>query len=606
LHYTAAVLFQDEQNDLERAIENLLLTSRADLLFADTFTRLLQLLTRTGREQERLALLEARVRAPHEPHLGAELHWERYKIYLAQNELEHAQRALDDSLEDDPESSRALGALAELHMRAGAYMDAAESWVRLTKVLQDRGEHSELGQVFLRLGALYQSELPDPERAEIALRHAIELLPDEPRTLSLLAELYARQGRHGSELQTLSALIESLPPSAARERVVIQHALLRDQLGEHEAASAALADALRLSPASLPLLRAQSTLLSRRGDAAGLSAHLIGGCEALRAAIDLNPAEVESWRGLHELLSQRGELEAAKLVAQAARALGLSDSGLPDELPHGLGSLALQSEVLARLSPQGALASVSTLLGQLGPVLEPFLPFEVEHHALPEEWTSELTPRLTQELKLGAPQLFRCEAPLCLPLSAAPFAVCVGDNWLDHASDAERQFGMLRAAVIAKLQLSLLVRSTPEQFGLVLNALWQAADPAHTAAVLDAVEQARMAEAIRSRLSEAEQQRALELIGALSQHEDKSPRRLVTAAYDYGSRVALCVTGDMGAAVNCLLRLRGLSPSGLTLEDKLELCRTEPALRGMLSFAISELYAEAERAARATSGTEAK
>jgi hypothetical protein len=58
----------------------------------------------------------------------------------------------------------------------------------------------------------------------------------------------------------------------------------------------------------------------------------------------------------------------------------------------------------------------------------------------------------------------------------------------------------------------------------------------------------------------------------------------------------------MWAAVNCLLRLRGLSPAGLILEDKLELCRTEPALRGMLSFAISELYAEAQRVARPTPG----
>jgi len=58
--------------------------------------------------------------------------------------------------------------------------------------------------------------------------------------------------------------------------------------------------------------------------------------------------------------------------------------------------------------------------------------------------------------------------------------------------------------------------------------------------------------------------------------------------------------------VNCLLRLRGLSPSGLTLEDKLELCRTEPALRGLLTFAVSELYADAQRAARAIEGSEAK
>ena len=595
LHYTAAVLFQDELNQPERAIDNLILTSRADLLFADTFTRLLSLLGRAGRDQERLALLEARLRGPHEPHLGAELNWERYLLYFERGDLEHAQRALAAALEDDPESSRALAAQAELQLLRGAPADAAESWVRLCSVLQERGERDELGAVYLRLGELYRQQLPDPERAEIALSRAVELLPDDPRALGALAELYAQEGRHQAQQVALTALLESLPPSPARERVVIQHALLRDQLGHHAEASQALADALRLSPASLPLLRAQGTLLERRGDADALAAHLQQGCDALRAAIDLNPADLESWRGLYELLDARGEREAARTVAQAARALGLDDADLPDELPRGLGRAALQPEVLERLAPQGALAALAQLLAELGPRLEPYLPLPVEHSQLAAEWTRELTPPLIAELGLGPLTLHRCEPPLCLPLSAAPLAVCVGGGWLDHASDAERLFGLLRAGAIAKAQLALLLRAAPERFGLLLRALWQAADPAHAGAVLDAAEQARVAEELGAKLSEAERARALGQIEALSLHEDPSPRRLAMAAYDYGSRVALCATGDVWAAVSCLLRLRGLAPNSLTLEDKLELCRTEPALRGLLSFAISELYAEVQR-----------
>ncbi|MET0391029.1 MAG: hypothetical protein ABW321_33970, partial [Polyangiales bacterium] len=194
--------------------------------------------------------------------------------------------------------------------------------------------------------------------------------------------------------------------------------------------------------------------------------------------------------------------------------------------------------------------------------------------------------------------LYTCDAGVCLPLSAAPLRLCVDKAWLWTATDAERVFGLTRAVAVAKFYLVLLARSAPSQLGLVLTALRQVADPAYTAAVGDAAEQARVAHELSQRIPETERARARNLFAELAEHDDMmTPRRLIAAAFDAGSRVALCVTGDVTAAFASLLRLRGRAPTELTQPEKLELCRAEPALRGLLAFAISETYSEVRREA---------
>jgi hypothetical protein len=78
-------------------------------------------------------------------------------------------------------------------------------------------------------------------------------------------------------------------------------------------------------------------------------------------------------------------------------------------------------------------------------------------------------------------------------------------------------------------------------------------------------------------------------------HDDLNPRRLAASAFDFGSRVALLISGDVRAALQALVRLRGRPLDELSGDERLELCRTDPALRALLSFAISEIYLDARR-----------
>jgi len=320
---------------------------------------------------------------------------------------------------------------------------------------------------------------------------------------------------------------------------------------------------------------------------------LLRGCNALRAAIETDPAELSHWRGLHELLCERGELDAARAIAHAACAVGHADAELPATVPAGLGAQAFSASLLGQVAPQGAVRAIAQLLRALTSQLDPQLPFEHAHEPILASAAREYAPSVTPALGLGELQLSRCVASLCLPLSAAPLHICVGRAWLDAASENERSFALLRAMAMAKLDLQLLVRCAPDRFGLVLNALWSIADRTHVVAVPDATEQARVAQQLAESLDAREHARVKQLVDAVVEHEDLDPRRLQGAALEYGTRVALCVTGDVWAGLNSLLRLRGKPSAQLDPRERIELCRTDPALRALLSFSISEPYVAA-------------
>jgi hypothetical protein len=277
--------------------------------------------------------------------------------------------------------------------------------------------------------------------------------------------------------------------------------------------------------------------------------------------------------------------------------VGHTHADLPDPLPRGLGAQALSPAVLEHIAARGALPAVADLLQALGSALEPHLPFEHASQPMLASLVRDYAPAITPALGLGELQISRCEASVCVPLSAAPLHICLGSAWFDKAGDTERTFALLRAMALAKLNLSLLVRAAPERVGLVLNALWSVVERTHMVVVLDASEQNRVAAVLSESIASSERARTKQLVDAVMEHEDINPRRLQTVAFDYGARVALCVTADLWSGLSSLLWMRGRLASAVDARERQELCRTDPALRSLLSFAISEHYAQARRSA---------
>jgi tetratricopeptide (TPR) repeat protein len=597
LFYSAGVLFQDELNEHERAIVNLSRAAHSDVLFADTFARLRELLGNAGRSAELKQLLELRLSAVTEPGLAAQLELERCALARQLGDRAGAKQALVAALQHYPSHGPLWQELAELRILDGEYREAAEALVQLARVADS---DAALAEAFLRLGMLYDTELPDPRRAEIAFMRVVALTPDDPRPAERLAMLFKRQGKHEQALRTLAHLIDNAPGANKREEYVVMRALTLDEIGLNQSAEQALDEARRAAPASMRVLRAQTTLYQRQGDKTAFNLHLQRSCHALRAAIELDPSELSHWLGLCELLRARERPDGVVLVAAMARALGLEHDDLPEQSVHGLGHEGVSDAVQRRVSTRGPLDPLRTLFRDQAAAIARCLPFDGPAQLSSFDQAPHVVRAVQQLFGLSELRVVASDQPLCVPVADEPLTICVGLPAFQQASDAERFFLLTRASAVAKYGCTLLVRPVPERVLLVLHALWTVADPTHKAAVLDAHEQSRVTRELAAAILPVERPKMKSLISELMGHDDINPRRLAASAFDFGARVALMVTGNVGAAVQALLRLRGRPPEELSLAEKLDLCRADASLRTLLSFAISEVYLEARRELRAS------
>jgi hypothetical protein len=350
------------------------------------------------------------------------------------------------------------------------------------------------------------------------------------------------------------------------------------------------------------VLRAQAALYEREEDRTALSLHLQRSCNALRGAIDDDPSDSGRWMQLVELLERRDRADGAQLVLDAAYSCGITLLDRPRPKIEGLGARALSDNVLRKLVTRGLLDALRRLFRDFHAELTEFLPTAVETtSALPESQTQAV--RSVAELfALAEIRLLGTEQPVCVPVAADPLTLCVGEDVFLAASEAERFFLVTRAIVVAKHGLILLVRAAPERVLLVLHALRSVVQPGHAVQVANEREQRSVTRELARRLPPPRRTQLRPLLSDLLSSEDFSTRRLAATAYEFGSRVALAVSGDLPAAIDGMLRLRGKPPEELSQEERFRLLRADPALRALLSFAISEAYLEARREVAAPAG----
>jgi hypothetical protein len=345
------------------------------------------------------------------------------------------------------------------------------------------------------------------------------------------------------------------------------------------------------------LWRAHGQILARQGDPRELAAHWRRASDAFRRAVVDKPDDVQSWLGLCELLRSEGAAAAAQLVGRVAHALGLEHPELPSEAPDALGASALRDPILNQLGPRGVIGPLRVLLCELEYALNPHLPFPSAYEPIDASLAEPLTRDLCSWFGLEELYLMRSEGTLCVPLATSPARLCIGTGWFARASTSERNFGLTRALAVAQLDLALIARSSPERLGITLRALRQFAADAPVPAASS--EEARVVAEFGKRVAAHQRIRAQLLFAEIQKPDEIDPRELIEQAFAAGTRVALSMSGDVQAALSCLLRLSGEDPERLTVQEKLALCRSEPALRGLLEFAVSELYAEIHQQAAA-------
>src|SRR5262249_342684 len=129
-----------------------------------------------------------------------------------------AKRALGAALEANPDHADALEAFGNLALADGAFQRAEETWIRLARVAAAPEKQAE---IYARLAQLYDSELPNPQRAAICYREILKRKPNDPDATAALVRVYGRLGDVVKAVQMQTELVDrATDPDEKRKRTL--------------------------------------------------------------------------------------------------------------------------------------------------------------------------------------------------------------------------------------------------------------------------------------------------------------------------------------------------------------------------------------------------
>lgn len=197
----------------------------------------------------------------------------------------------------------------------------------------------DLAEAHTMLGRLAAVE-DDARAARRHLEQSLLLEPDQPDTVDLLLEAYARlpEPDHQGEERFLRGLVSALGDRAEplRKRLWLELGdLYENKLSDRASARIAYDTAARLAPRDVDSLRKSGELNAEDPSRWRETAN------ALATEWTLHPSDATPARNLLALLEERGQTDAAQIIAAAmvargladARIRGLAEEGRPRALP---------------------------------------------------------------------------------------------------------------------------------------------------------------------------------------------------------------------------------------------------------------------------------
>ncbi len=591
--HQAGVLWLDKGNDSERGKQALEKAVALDITNEDAVVRL-QALYVAGSEREKLAaLLERRLSRTTDPAERVALEVTRGRALADVGERAQAKAALAAALDANPDHVEALSTFAELCVEEGDWSAAEHAYIRLVRHLP---EPARQAQVYRRLGELYDTSLPHPERAELAYREVLKREPEDQDAVSRLLQALGRRGMGDRAIELATEFLgRATTPEAKRART-LSLALVIEQLGgDRKKAEALLEKTRKESPLDHTVLRALVEMHQRAGEQRAATVLLDRAAADARRALAtgrFDPALFEMLAAVAEL---RGTHDAAGLAT--ATLMALSGEDMPIQ---ATGQAAGDPRLDDHLAPDLVTPALRALLKKAGDVLD--AAYAVDLRALkaaPLPMASQAFVAFVQNVAqsfgirglevLASPAL----GPVCMPVSLNPPIIVFGQALLDHADDAARFFLLMRSLKILQGHAAALSRTPPIELPGVVSAFlslfapnWapQGVDPKK---LLDA--RARIEQAMRVRLDDDVPVLALEVIGSLGSRVSQ----LGTALHQWGNRAGLLGVGSPNAALRGLALAAGQlggPPSG---PERVKWVIRNPEARDLAVFSVSEAYADA-------------
>ena len=592
--HQAAVLWLDKGNDVERGRAALERAVALDVGHEDAVVRLQSIYVAANDRQKLAELLERRLQRTTDPEERIAIEVTRGRALAEVGEKEAAKAALSAALDANPDHAEALEAFAELCLGEGDWTSGEQALIRLAR---HTIELPRQAQIYRRLGELYDTTLPNPERAELAYKEVLKRAPDDTETVSRLVQVYGRMGDPATALSLQSDLLSrAKTPDEKRDRTLAL-ALVEEQIGgDRKRAEATLDKARKEWPQDSAVLRALAEFQQRHGETRAMQVMLDRAASDARRALATGRFEP----GFFEVLATVAELKSAGDSALVARATLSALHG--EEVPvPAAGPIAGDPRLDELLAPELVSPPLRALLQKSGDILDAAYPVDLRGlraHALPvasAAFTSYVQ-QVASSFGIRGLEVFASPAlgAVCVPVGGPNPQLVFGQALLDSEDDAARYFLMIRCLKILQGKAAALSRTAPIDLWPVLAAYlgtfasnW----------IPQGVEAKKLAEAQR-RIQAVMPPNvdgdvpvlALEVIGAIGNRASL----LGTALHQWGNRTALLSAGSLVAS------LRGVSfavgqPGGPPREgpERVKWIVRNPEARDLATFCVGEQYAEA-------------
>lgn len=198
-------------------------------------------LSRPDQAPQLIDLLSRAALACHDAAHSASLHLSVAELQAeSKGDLAAAVVSAQRALEKAPDDLGALSKLASYLERSGRWEDAALALERLIPKARDE----RLVDAHLRLAALAEERLQDPERAIRSLRAVLTRDEDNEPALAALVRLERLRGRHEEALRIAKKLMQVVKTDGRKAHVLTELAELERARGQHAAAAASAFSAL--------------------------------------------------------------------------------------------------------------------------------------------------------------------------------------------------------------------------------------------------------------------------------------------------------------------------------------------------------------------------
>lgn len=591
--HQAAVLHLDKSNDSERgrlALENAV---ALDITNEDAVVRL-QALYVAGNDREKLAaLLERRLSHTTDPEERVALEVTRGRALFDVGERAQAKAALSAALDANPDHVEALSAFAELCNEEGDWNAAEQALIRLVRHLP---EPARQAQIYRRLGELYDTSLPNPERAELAYREVLKRDPDDNDAVLRLTQVLGRRGEPAKAVEIAGEfLARASTPEAKRQRTLGLALVVEQLAGDRKKAEAILDKARKESPLDHAVLRALVEMHQRAGEQRAATVLLDRAATDARRALATGRFDPALFEMLASVAELRGAHDAASLAT--ATLMALSGEDIPVAATgQAAGDLRLDDQI----APDLITPALRALLKKAGDVLDAAFPVDLRAlKAAPLPMASAafvaFVQNVAQSFGLRGLEVLVSPAlgPVCMPVSTNPPVLVFGQTLLDHSDDAARFFLLMRCLKILQGRAAALSRTPPIELPAVTGAFLSLFATNWIPQGVDAKKlsdaQAKLRQAMLSRLDDDVPVLALEVIGSLGNRVSQ----LGTAIHQWGDRTGLLAVGSPNAALRGLALAAGQLAGPPPGPERVKWVIRNPEARDLAVFSVSEPYAEA-------------